>query len=640
MYRTHQMKSRKAGTTRNLGILASVVMITACAEAPQEPVADDNLASAKDSLLVAACSTAGGNLTMAVAAGEVGYVGRVAGCTTEPCVFANALDATGAICRINSSTGTITVTGSGSLTEKFVVDYSNGLFAQATTATPMVSVTLHTGSTLMVIAPTAGGNMALGATGLDSNTLLARGTPRVDVAMTGVDFMFNGGAGKDVFTADAAGWTTAPTGWATSATIASAVGAASALTLTISGGANDDTLAGGAGINTLLGGAGNDTFVQSTLAHAEDMKGGDGIDTVDYGVRAAPVFVTVGKNAAVATATLGATGTGGTGYVVGDVLSVACKVAPATFTVATLSTSAVATFTNTSPGVGCAVATNQVTTGGTGTGATINVATLAADDGAALEGDNVRSDIEIIKGGAGNDILTAYPILTTDVVLIGNAGNDILTGGGGNDDICGGAGDDTFPDNAGNDNIVGGAGLDTIDYTGSTAAVTACLNSADVVVGRPCAVTNGQLGEKDVVNNAALLKVCPRATLTADVGGTPTAAVAVPAASQGGPMVVDVENLTGHAVTANALYCGTLACTLFGGAGADTLAGGASSDIIIGFGGSDTVTTNGGNDLVDLTNATGGYTQTVDCAGNAVTILVSSADTKAFNANCSNANTP
>jgi Ca2+-binding RTX toxin-like protein len=47
--------------------------------------------------------------------------------------------------------------------------------------------------------------------------------------------------------------------------------------------------------------------------------------------------------------------------------------------------------------------------------------------------DDVQSDIEIVKGGAGNDILNASAIVTTDVVLIGNAGNDTLTGGSGND---------------------------------------------------------------------------------------------------------------------------------------------------------------------------------------------------------------
>ena len=643
MDRTNPSISRKTGTTRNLGILASIFLIAACAEAPKEPSGELDIEQVKATLLASSCTTAGGNLTIDISSGEVGYVGRVAGCVAEPCVFVNATDASGNICRVNSTTATITVTNLAAAgAEKLVIDYSNGLFAQAATSTPPTSVVLNTGSTLMVIPPTSGGNMALGATGLDSNTLLARGTPRVDVSMRGVDFVFNGGVGKDTFTGDVGGWTTAPAGWATSANIASAVGAVSPLTMTINGGPNDDVLAGGSGINSLLGGAGNDTFVQSTTARAEDMQGGDGIDTVDYSVRSAAITVSVGKTAGVASVALVAAGTG---YTVGDVITlVGAKVAPAVMTVATITgggaTGPIATVTLAPGGAGYAATAGQAVTGGTGTGATFTP-TLQADDGAAGERDGVGADVEIVKGGGGNDILTAYGIITTDVVLIGNGGNDVITGGGGNDDLCGGAGDDRIVDNAGNDNIVGGAGFDTIDYTGASVAVTACLNPLDTVAGKPCVTTNGALGEKDVVNSTAVLKVCPRATLNVALGGVPTV-TAVPLTSQGGAMANDVENLTGHATRANALYCGTLACTLMGGTGADTLAGGVSSDLIVGFGGSDVVTTGGGNDVVDLTHATGAAASpTVDCAGNAVTLLISAADVAGeTDTNCSLANKP
>jgi Ca2+-binding RTX toxin-like protein len=613
-------------------------MISACSMGSPEP-AGEHVGSAQETLLTTACSTAGGNLTLSIKANEVGYVGKVQGCTVEPCVFANALDASGNICRINSTGKTITVGHTGGAgVEKIVVDYGNGLFAQAAT-TPLVAVTLDAGSKLMVIPPVGGGNMALGVNGLDTNTLAARGTPLVDISMTGVDFLFNGGAGNDVFTADATGWTAAPTGWATGAAITAAVGAVSTLNLTISGGAGNDTLAGGAGTNVLLGGAGNDTFVQSTVARAETINGGDGIDTVDYGVRAAPVRVSVGVNAAVATVALNAAGTG---YTVGDVLTLAgAKLGPATVAVATITgggaTGPVGTVTVASGGSGYGVTTGVATTGGTGTGATIDISTLSADDGAVGEGDDIKADVEIIKGGSGDDILNAYAITTTDVVLIGNAGNDILTGGSGNDDLCGGAGDDKFMENPGNDNIVGGAGIDTADYSTGT-SVVACLNVADTASGKPCAAQNGSSGEKDLINGV-LTKVCPRATLTIDVGGTPTAAQAVPTASQGGAMAVDVENLTGHPTASNALYCGTLACTLMGGTAADTLYGGASGDLIVGLGGADTVHTNGGTDVVDLTHAGGSVLVTVDCNSNQVTILKAGLDTTAYT-NCSLANTP
>ena len=644
MNRTPQTKSRTASITTSLGILGSIVLVSACAVGPTEDPSEPSLDSIKSTLLAANCTVTGGNLAIDISGGEVGYIGKVAGCAVEPCVLTNAVDASGNICRINSTTGTIAVTNAAaSGAEKLVLDYSNGLFAQATSATPTTTVSLNTASTVMVVPPTGGGNMALGATGLDTNTLLARGAPRVDVTMTaGISFIFNGGAGKDTFTGDAAGWPTAPTGWATSATVAAAVGAASTLTMTINGGPNDDTLAGGAGTNTLLGGAGNDTFVQSTTSHAEIMQGGDGIDTVDYSARTAPLSITVGKDAAVATATVGTTGSGGSAYVVGDVLTISgYKVSPATVTVATVSSGAIATVTVTTPGSGYATGDNQVITGGTGTGATIKILTLAADDGAAGELDSVGADIEIVKGGSGNDTLNAYPILTTDVVLIGNGGNDVITGGAGNDDLCGGAGDDRFYDNAGNDNISGGAGSDTLDYSNATALVTACLNPADTLATKPCFTTNGAAGEKDVVNATTLLKVCPRVSLNIAQGGVPTV-TAVPTTMQGVAMTADVENLTGRKTAVNALYCGALACTLMGGTATDTLSGGAASDLIFGFGGDDIVTANGGNDVIDLTHSTGGAASpSIDCASQAVTILLSAADVAGeTDTNCSLANKP
>jgi Ca2+-binding RTX toxin-like protein len=630
------------GLGRNFFAVAGACAIAACSSsAPESNL--ENTGIVPDALLAAACDTTGGNLTLSLAAGEVGYVGRTAGCTVEPCVFANAVTSSGAICRVSSIGKTITVTGAAGV-EKMVVDYSAGLFAQATTSTPLVSITLGgAGSKLMIVAPNAGSNMALGATGLDTNTLASRTPARVDVAIaTNIDVLFNGGTGADVFTGDVAGWAPVailPKGWGTAATISAVTGAAFPGSLTANGGAGDDVLAGGAGSNTLLGGAGNDTFLQGSVFHPEIMNGGDGIDIVDYSARTAPVGVSVGINAAVATVTATGASTG-TGYTVGDVLTLAGgKLSPATVTVATATGGVINTVTLTTPGSGYAAAAGVTATGGTGTGATFAIATLKSDDGdvATAEGDSVGANIEIVKGGSGNDILNAYAVTTTDVVLLGNAGDDKLTGGSGNDDLCGGAGDDTFYENVGNDNLVGGAGTDTADYSGGT-GVVACLGAADQVAGKPCATQNGATGEKDVVN-ATLAKVCPRATLTADVGGVATPAVAVPAAIQGAAMAIDVENLTGTASASNALYCGTLACTLFGGSAADTLWGGAATDIIVGKGGADTVKTNGSADLVDFTHAGAGVIQTLDCHSDAVTVLIPTVDTQTFTA-CSIANIP
>jgi Ca2+-binding RTX toxin-like protein len=221
---------------------------------------------------------------------------------------------------------------------------------------------------------------------------------------------------------------------------------------------------------------------------------------------------------------------------------------------------------------------------------------------------------------------------------MGGAGDDILTGGAGNDDLCGGPGNDTFVENLGNDNLVGGAGTDTADYRAGTGNVV-CLDAHDQATGQPCATQNGATGEKDVINNPALAKVCPRATLTIDNGGTPSPGFAVPAAMQGGAMVVDVENITGSPTAANALYCGPLPCVVFGGSASDTLWGGPSTDIIIGGGGADSVATRGGSDLVDLIHGGAAITQSVDCGAATVTLLISSTDTKSLTA-CASANVP
>lgn len=78
-----------------------------------------------------------------------------------------------------------------------------------------------------------------------------------------------------------------------------------------------------------------------------------------------------------------------------------------------------------------------------------------AGDGAAGEGDNVRSDIETVNGGAGPDTLIGSTAADT---LRGNGGDDLLDGRGGADVLAGGNGDDTA------------------DYSSRTAAVTVTVD--------------------------------------------------------------------------------------------------------------------------------------------------------------------
>lgn len=64
------------------------------------------------------------------------------------------------------------------------------------------------------------------------------------------------------------------------------------------------------------------------------------------------------------------------------------------------------------------------------------------------------AEIENATGGLGNDF------------LIGNALDNMLTGGGGKDTLLGGDGNDTLDGGLGNDILVGGLGADTFVYSG------------------------------------------------------------------------------------------------------------------------------------------------------------------------------
>jgi Ca2+-binding RTX toxin-like protein len=70
--------------------------------------------------------------------------------------------------------------------------------------------------------------------------------------------------------------------------------------------------------------------------------------------------------------------------------------------------------------------------------------------GASEENDNVRSDVERVVGGSGDDAILAQTATVANV----------LTGGPGADTIDGRAGDDTLNGDAGQDSLTGGDGID------------------------------------------------------------------------------------------------------------------------------------------------------------------------------------
>jgi Ca2+-binding RTX toxin-like protein len=80
-----------------------------------------------------------------------------------------------------------------------------------------------------------------------------------------------------------------------------------------------------------------------------------------------------------------------------------------------------------------------------------------ADDGVVGEKDNIKSDIENIIGGSGNDTITGGSGANT---IAGGLGNDTIEGGAGADTLEGGAGADTLEGESGDDALNGGAGVD------------------------------------------------------------------------------------------------------------------------------------------------------------------------------------
>lgn len=82
-----------------------------------------------------------------------------------------------------------------------------------------------------------------------------------------------------------------------------------------------------------------------------------------------------------------------------------------------------------------------------------------ANDGALNERDNVRSDVENIISGSGNDKLTGSSAAN---LFRAGGGDDQISGGAGNDKLYGGPGDDKIIGGPGSDSVFGEMGADTM----------------------------------------------------------------------------------------------------------------------------------------------------------------------------------
>lgn len=263
---------------------------------------------------------------------------------------------------------------------------------------------------------------------------------------------------------------------------------------------------------------------------------------------------------------------------------------------------------------------------------------------------NVKSDIEVVDGGHGNDVLTGSGARNElnggpgNDQLKGAGGNDFLDGGEGADQLIGGAGVDqvtyadatdgvrvtidgnaddgvsgegdnvatdvenvrgsTYDDvltgssvanrltgDAGSDDITGLAGNDTLDgsASGDTFHAGSVKDGADKIIGG---------SGYDVVDYSHRVKA-----LTVKVDGSAGDGEAL----EGDTVGTDVERVVGGsagdkltaAVTGSDLVGGNGADKLTGGAGRDGLTGGAGNDILLGNGGDDVLDPGLGDDQVN-----------------------------------------
>ncbi|HMR99947.1 MAG TPA: M10 family metallopeptidase C-terminal domain-containing protein [Anaerolineales bacterium] len=323
----------------------------------------------------------------------------------------------------------------------------------------------------------------------------------------------------------------------------------------LNGGAGNETLAGGNGNDTLSGGTGNDSLTGN--AGNDSLTGDAGNDTYAFNT-----------NTALGTDTVTEASGGGT-----DVLNFSGSNSVVTVDLSTTGNQTV----NSNLTLNLVASQVENVTGG--------------NNGDTVTGNTLNNSL---SGGNGNDTLN------------GAAGNDTLTGGAGNDTLTGGTGNDSYAfdtDSAlGTDTVTeaSGGGTDTLNFTGSTNAVTVDL-----------ATTGNQTVNSNLTLNMTSAQV---ENVTGGNGN---------------------DTITGNTLN-NSLSGGNGNDALAGGAGNDTLTGGSGNDSLSGDAGNDVLTGGAGDDTYSfntnsslgadtLTEAVGGGTDTLTFTGSTNDVVVNMA---------------
>lgn len=221
------------------------------------------------------------------------------------------------------------------------------------------------------------------------------------------------------------------------------------------------------------------------------------------------------------------------------------------------------------------------------------------DDGAASEGDTVNDDVEIVLGGKGGDVISAFWAPCSDqaatptvrCTLKGNDGDDTLVGSSHNDTLDGGNGNDTLQPGLGDDTLIGGAGIDTVSYAERTNAVFVSLDASKLWV----AGQNGEVGENDTIG-------ADIENLTGGSGNDKLRGNSNANIIRGGSGNDTIEGAGGN----DALY---------GDLGNDLIYGGAGNDMLVGGDGTDTLVGGDGDDFIDATDSSPTSDTVIDCDG-------------------------
>ena len=264
----------------------------------------------------------------------------------------------------------------------------------------------------------------------------------------------------------------------------------------------------------------------------------------------------------------------------------------------------------------------------------------APNDGADGEGDFLGGDVELLIGGAGDDLLSLVGIpadapapdargyaalarglggndtiigspapdsllggegddqidgMAGDDTLLGNEGGDTLDGGEGDDRIDGGEGGDLLRGEAGDDTLASGFGDDTLDGGAGDDALDA-LEGDDLLLPSAGRDVYAGGGGEDVLDLSGLAEAV---SLDRALAGDNLAGGVL------GRVADDVESIVGT----------PFADTLFGSDAADTLDGNGGDDLLRGRGGDDRLVGGEGFDTVDYADRDTGVLLTIDNAG-------------------------